>query len=89
MRSIWGVFGMWEGPDGRLTVSVGRREFEQLHREWADYVAANNAGSSPVDPLIALRSTGRVLRSLDRLLASMDRPEDNKDPSAAGAEHRE
>ncbi|MDQ0077848.1 hypothetical protein [Arthrobacter oryzae] len=77
---------MSEGPDGRLTVSVGRREFENLNREWADYLAATSAGSSPVDPVLTLRCTGGVLRSLDRLLASIDR-EDSKAPS--GAEHRE
>ncbi|KRE67548.1 hypothetical protein ASG92_14715 [Arthrobacter sp. Soil736] len=84
----WGVIGMSEGPDGRLTVSVGRREFEKLNREWADYVAATSAGSSPVDPVLTLRRTGGVLRSLDRLLASIDR-EDSKAPSPAGSEHRE
>lgn len=85
-----GVIGMSEGPDGRLTVSVGRREFEKLNREWADYVAATSAGSSPVDPVLTLRRTGGVLRSLDRLLASVGR-EENKapSPSPAGAEHRE
>jgi hypothetical protein len=83
-----GVIGMSEGPDGRLTVSVGRREFEKLNRDWADYVAATSAGSSPVDPVLTLRRTGGVLRSLDRLLASIDR-EDSKAPSPAGAEHRE
>lgn len=77
---------MSEGPDGRLTVSVGRREFEKLNREWADYVAATSAGPSPVDPVLTLRRTGGVLRSLDRLLASIDR-EDSKAPF--GADHRE
>jgi hypothetical protein len=80
-----GVIGMSEGPDGRLTVSVGRREFEKLNRDWADYVAATSAGSSPVDPVLTLRRTGGVLRSLDRLLASIG-CEDSKAPS--GAEHR-
>jgi hypothetical protein len=79
---------MSEGPDGRLTVSVGRREFEKLNRDWADYVAATSAGSSPVDPVLTLRRTGGVLRSLDRLLASIDR-EDSNAPSPTGAEHRE
>ncbi|QCP00127.1 hypothetical protein FCN77_23465 [Arthrobacter sp. 24S4-2] len=79
---------MSEGPDGRLTVSVGRREFELLNREWADYVAATGAGASPVDPVLTLRRTGGVLRSLDRLLASIER-EDSQAPSAAGAEPRE
>lgn len=77
-----------EGPETRLTVSVGRREFEILNREWADYVAATSAGSSPVDPVLTLRRTGGVLRSLDRLLASIDR-QDSKAPSPAGADHRE
>lgn len=79
---------MPEGPDRRLTVSVGLKEFEELNREWADYVAATSAGSSPVDPILTLRRTGGVLRSLDRLLASIDR-EDSKAPSPAGADHRE
>ena len=81
---------MSEGPDGRLTLSVGRREFEQLNREWADYVAAATAGSSRVDPVLTLRRTGGVLRSLDLLLASIGR-EDSQAPSGAegrGAEHR-
>lgn len=77
---------MSERPDGRLTLSVGRREFEQLNREWADYVAAATAGSSPVDPVLTLRRTGGVLRSLDLLLASIGR-EDSQAP--AGSERRE
>ncbi|WP_146072338.1 hypothetical protein [Arthrobacter sp. Y81] len=79
---------MSEGPDGRLTLSVGQQEFEQLNREWADYVAGASAGSSPVDPVLTLRRTGGVLRSLDRLLASIGR----EAPSGAehhGAEDRE
>lgn len=83
-----GVIGMPEGPDARMTVSVGQREFEDLNREWADYVATTSAGSDPVDPVLALRRTGRVLRSLDRLLASMD-CEDGKTPSSVGADHRD
>lgn len=71
-----------------MTVSVGRREFEKLNREWADYVAATSAGSSPVDPVLTLRRTGGVLRSLDRLLASIDR-EDSNIPSPAGADRCE
>lgn len=71
-----------------MTVSVGRREFEELNREWADYVAATSAGSGPVDPVLALRRTGRVLRTLDRLLASMDREEADTAPSI-GAHQRE
>jgi hypothetical protein len=79
---------MSEGPDARLTVSVGRREFEKLNREWADYVAATSAGLSPVDPVLTLRRSGGVLRSLDRLLASIER-EESKGRSPAGAELRE
>ena len=65
---------------------MGRREFEKLNREWADYVAATRAGSSPIDPILALRRTGGVLRSLDRLLASIDH-EDSRASSPAGADH--
>jgi hypothetical protein len=83
-----GVIGMPEGPDARMTVSVGRREFEELNREWADYVAAASAGPGPVDPVLTLRRTGRVLQSLDRLLASMD-CEDGKAPSPVGAHEHE
>lgn len=79
------MFGMPEGPDQRLTVSVGRREFEELNREWADYVAATSERSSQVDPILSLRRTGEVLRSLDRLLASIDRGE-GKAPSAAAVD---
>ena len=78
-----GVIGMPEGPDPRMTVSVGQREFEELNREWADYVAATSGGPGPVDPVLTLRRTGRILRSLDRLLASMDREDGmTQQPSA-------
>src|SRR5688500_1189368 len=39
-----GVIGMPEEHDPRMTVSVGQREFEELNREWADYVAAAGGG---------------------------------------------
>ena len=78
-----GVIGMPEDHDPRMTVSVGQREFEELNREWADYVAAAGGGPGPVDPVLTLRRTGRILRSLDRLLASMDREDGTTDhPSA-------
>lgn len=81
-----GVIGMPEEHDPRMTVSVGQREFEELNREWADYVAATGGGRGPVDPVLTLRRTGRILRSLDRLLASMDREDGTADhPSAPQA----
>jgi hypothetical protein len=79
------VSGVPEGLDQRLTVSVGRREFEELNRDWAGYVAATRASSSQVDPVVSLRRTGEVLRSLDRLLASIDRAE-AKPPSSAAVD---
>lgn len=65
---------MPEKPSHGATVMVGRAEYEDLSRRWADYLAATRAGSGPVDPVMALQRTGEVLRALDRLLSSAETP---------------
>lgn len=65
---------MPEETNHGATVMVGRAEYEDLSRLWADYLAATRAGSGPVDPVMALQRTGEVLRALDRLLSSAETP---------------
>lgn len=55
---------------GRLTVSVGRREFENLTGAWTAYLEVTQT-SKPVDPILAMRRTGTVLRSLEQLAATV------------------
>jgi hypothetical protein len=55
---------------GRLTVSVGRREFENLTGAWAAYLEVTQT-PKPVDPILAMRRTGTVLRSLEQLAATV------------------
>jgi hypothetical protein len=55
---------------GRLTVSVGRREFENLTGAWAAYLEATQT-RKPVDPVLAMQRTGSVLRSLEALAATV------------------
>ena len=54
----------------RLTISVGRREFDELTGAWAAYREVTQ-GIEAVDPVLAMQKTGSVLRSLDRLVASL------------------
>lgn len=56
--------------EGRLTVSVGRREFENLTGAWAAYLEATQT-PKPVDPVLAMRRTGSVLRSLEQLAGTV------------------
>lgn len=58
-------------PEARLTVTVGRQEFEELMSAWAEYTAVTSMEPGQMDPVHALRNTGEVLRSLDRLLSSL------------------
>jgi hypothetical protein len=55
---------------GRLTVSVGRREFEDLAGAWAAYLEVTQTPKA-VDPVLAMRRTGSVLRSLEMLAATV------------------
>ena len=55
---------------GRLTVTVGRRELEDLNDAWAAYLKATR-NVEAVDPVVAMQRTGSVLRTLDRLVSSM------------------
>jgi hypothetical protein len=56
--------------EGRLTVSVGRRELEDLTGAWEAYVDATQV--KPVDPVLAMQRTGSVLRSLERVMANLN-----------------
>jgi hypothetical protein len=55
---------------GRLTLSVGRREFENLTGAWAAYLEVTHT-PKPVDPVLAMRRTGSVLRSLEQLAGTV------------------
>lgn len=58
----------------RLTMTVGRREFEELSGAWASYLEATKTREG-VDPVVAMQRTGTVLRSLEHLLATLEQPE--------------
>lgn len=68
-------------PETRLTVSVGRQEFEELLSAWAEYTDATRTEPGQIDPVRALRHTGEVLRALDRMLTSLSPQEDNSSSS--------
>lgn len=77
------------GESGRLTVSVGQHEFQDLTAAWASYVEATRATGSPVDPILAMQRTGSVLRSLDRVMATLTSTSDaaqTSDAASGGAE---
>jgi hypothetical protein len=60
---------------GRLTLSVGGREFEELAGAWASYLQATKSLEA-VDPVVAMQRTGAVLRALDQLMKTLDRGAD-------------
>lgn len=55
---------------GRRTISVGRREFEDLTEAWAAYLPVTQT-PKPVDPVLAMQQAGSVLRSLDTLAGTV------------------
>lgn len=63
---------MPESSGGRLTVSVGKREFENLTGAWAAYTEATQTHNGPVDPVLAMQRTGTILRSLEAIMATLD-----------------
>jgi hypothetical protein len=56
---------------GRLTLSVGRREFEELAGAWASYLQATKSLEA-VDPVLAMQRTGAVLRALEQLMNTLE-----------------
>ncbi|WP_309106049.1 hypothetical protein [Arthrobacter sp.] len=56
---------------GRLTLSVGRREFEELAGAWASYLQATESLEA-VDPVLAMQRTGAVLRALEQLMSTLE-----------------
>ena len=56
---------------GRLTFSVGRRDFEELTGAWASYLQATRSRDS-VDPVLAMQRTGDVLRKLEQLMNTLE-----------------
>lgn len=58
-------------PGARLTMTVGRREFEELTSAWASYLQATKPVER-VDPVVAMQRTGTLLRSLEDLLATLE-----------------
>ena len=51
---------------------VGRRKYEDLTGAWAAYREATRLAAGAVDPVVAMRRTGDVLRSVDRFLADLE-----------------
>ncbi|WP_458112815.1 hypothetical protein M1D88_01215 [Arthrobacter sp. R1-13] len=56
---------------GRLTLFVGRREFEELAGAWASYLQATKSLEA-VDPVLAMQRTGAVLRALEQLMSTLE-----------------
>jgi hypothetical protein len=56
---------------GRLTLSVGGREFEELAGAWASYLQTTKSLEA-VDPVVAMQKTGAVLRALDQLMKTLE-----------------
>ena len=56
---------------GWLTLSVGRREFEELAAAWASYLQATKSLEA-VDPVLAMQRTGAVLRALEQLMKTLE-----------------
>lgn len=52
-------------------VLVGRDEIAELSRAWIEFTSTSGASAGEVDPVLSLRKTGAVLRSVDRVLASV------------------
>ncbi|WP_247041163.1 hypothetical protein [Arthrobacter rhizosphaerae] len=55
----------------RLTLSVGRREFEELAGAWAAYLQATKSLEA-VDPVLAMQRTGGVLRAVEQLMNTLE-----------------
>lgn len=72
IRINWGDNGMPEASGGRLTVSVGKREFENLYGAWAAYTDATQARGGTIDPVLAMQRTGIILQSLKAIIATLD-----------------
>lgn len=75
--------GMSENTHDRPTVSVGWDEIAELSRAWADYTSTTGNGAGPVDPILSLRKTGAILRSVNRVLASVDYEANKDEPTQA------
>ncbi|MGO4653098.1 hypothetical protein AB4068_15550 [Arthrobacter sp. 2RAF22] len=76
---------MSENTHDRPTVSVGRDEIAELSRAWTEYISATGNGAGPFDPILALRKTGDILRSVDRVLASVDFEASQDEPPRASS----
>jgi hypothetical protein len=55
----------------RLTVSVGKREFEDLTGALVAYTEATQANNRPVDPVLAMQRTGTVLQCLQEVFSTL------------------
>lgn len=72
---------------GRLTLSVGRREFEELAAAWASYLQATKSLEA-VDPVLAMQRTGAVLRALEQLMKTLEPGTKPAGPAAEDAPER-
>lgn len=57
--------------NARLTLSVGKREFEDLAGAWTAYLEATQSKPGPVDPVLAMQRTGTILRALKAVFATL------------------
>jgi hypothetical protein len=78
----------------RLTISVGKREFENLTDAWTAYTDATQSKTAVIDPVLALQRTGDILRSLAAVLATLgvepEKPgKDGKNPLAGEPPHEQ
>lgn len=76
---------MPEGQSERGTVAIGRAEIEDLHQAWMEYLSAADPRAGVVDPVLALKRTGAVLRSVERVLAAVDDPHERNTSGATQA----
>lgn len=70
----------------RLTISVGKREFENLSKAWAAYTEATESRTAPIDPVIAMQRTGTVLRSLKAVITTLGVASANPEKSCPSGE---
>ena len=69
----------------RLTLSVGRREFEELGSAWASYLQATKSLEA-VDPVLAMQRTGVVIRALEQLMNTLESGTRTAETAGEGAQ---
>lgn len=70
----------------RLTISVDKREFENLSEAWTAYIEATESRTARIDPVLAMQRTGTVLRSLKAVIATLG--VESANPGSTGSSSR-